>query len=352
MFNLSNFYTLLYSKSNEPIIQELKDFIQNKFPIILKEDINTISENFFSFLSKISYEFTKINKIELYTEKNIFNKISDNFENIITKTLYDDILNKIEDEKELNYEKLSNIKMENLGLDINNFNKDFINYYMNNILAIKSDFNFDFTNSINDIIIDNNNENNNENNNIKTNIKNILSFELRKFYQFSFKNSPKNKLNFLCNLCNFIIKIYSQNDRIKLTKFLTFLFINSGIKNLKKHFYYCIFFRNKITLSSEEDFFLSISLQSLNFVYKLNEKVENIKNDNNNNNNNNEILFDYKSYSNKIDKLISSKDYNNLPIKDLKEEIISKENNINYTLTKQDYYDIQMNFKYIIENLL
>ena len=349
MFNLSNFYNLLYSKSNEPIITELKDFIQNKFPIFLKEDINTISENFFSFLSKISYEFTKINKIELYTEKNIFNTISDNFENIITKTLYDDIFNKIEDEKELNYEKLSNIKMENLGLDINNFNKDFINYYMNNILAIKSDFNFDFTNSINDIIIDNNNENNNENNNIKTNIKNILSFELRKFYQFSFKNSPKNKLNILCNLCNFIIKIYSQNDRIKLTKFLTYLFINCGIKNLKKHFYYCIFFRNKIALSSEEDFFLSISLQSLNFVYKLNEKVENIKNDNNNNN---EILFDYKSYSNKIEKLISCKDYNNLPIKDLKEEIISKENNINYTLTKQDYYDIQMNFKYIIENLL
>ena len=344
MFNLSNFYTLLYSKSNEPIIQELKDFIQNKFPDFLKEDINTISENFFSFLSKISYEFTKINKIELYTEKNIFNTISDNFENIITKTLYDDIFNKIEDEKELNYEKLSNIKMENLGLDINNFNTDFINYYMNNILAIKSEFNFDFTNSINDIIVDNNNENNN----IKINIKNILSFELRKFYQFSFKNSPKNKLNILCNLCNFIIKIYSQYDRIKLTKFLTFLFINSGIKNLKKHFYYCIFFRNKITLSSEEDFFLSISLQSLNFVYKLNEKVENIKNDNNNN----EILFDYKSHSNNIEKLISCKDYNNLPIKELKAQIISKENNINYTLTKQDYYDIQMNFKYIIENLL
>ncbi len=344
MFNLSNFYTLLYSKSNEPIIQELKDFIQNKFPNFLKEDINTISENFFSFLSKISYEFTKINKIELYTEKNIFNKISDNFENIITKTLYDDIFNKIEDEKELNYEKLSNIKMENLGLDINNFNTDFINYCMNNILAIKSKFNFDFTNSINDIIVDNNNENNN----IKINIKNILSFELRKFYQFSFKNSPKNKLNILCNLCKFIIKIYSQNNRIKFTKFLTYLFINCGIKNLKKHFYYCIFFRNKIAISSEEDFFLSISLQSLNFVYKLNEKVENIKNDNNNN----EILFDYKSYSNKIEKLISCKDYNNLPIKELKEEIISKENNINYTLTKQDYYDIQMNFKYIIENLL
>jgi hypothetical protein len=345
MFNLSNFYNLLYSKSNEPIIIELEDFIQNNFPIFLKEDINIISENFFTFLSKISYEFTKINKIELYTEKNIFNTISDNFENIITKTLYDDIFNKIEDEKELNYEKLSNIKMENLGLDLNIFNTDFIDYYMNNILAIKSEFNFDFTNSINDIIDDNNNENNN----IKINIKNILSFELRKFYQFSFKNSPKNKLNILCNLCNFIIKIYSQNDRIKLTKFLTYLFINCGIKNLKKHFYYCIFFRNKIALSSEEDFFLSISLQSLNFAYKLNEKVENIKNDNNNSN---EILFDYKSYSNKIEKLISCKDYNNLPIKDLKEEIISKENNINYTLTKQDYYDIQKNFKYIIENLL
>ena len=252
MFNLSYFYTLLYSKSNELIIQELKDFIQNKFPNFLKEDINTISENFFSFLSKISYEFTKINKIELYSEKNIFIKISDNFENIITKTLYDDIFNKIEDEKELNYEKLSNIKMENLGLDINNFNTDFINYCMNNILAIKSEFNFDFTNSISDIIVDNNNENNN----IKINIKNILSFELRKFYQFSFKNSPKNKLNILCNLCNFIIKIYSQNDRIKFTKFLTYLFINCGIKNLKKHFYYCIFFRNKIAISSEEDFFL------------------------------------------------------------------------------------------------
>ena len=170
MFNLSYFYTLLYSKSNELIIQELKDFIQNKFPNFLKEDINTISENFFSFLSKISYEFTKINKIELYSEKNIFIKISDNFENIITKTLYDDIFNKIEDEKELNYEKLSNIKMENLGLDINNFNTDFINYCMNNILAIKSEFNFDFTNSISDIIVDNNNENNN----IKINIKNIL----------------------------------------------------------------------------------------------------------------------------------------------------------------------------------
>jgi hypothetical protein len=63
---------------------------------------------------------------------------------------------------------------------------------------------------------------------------------------------------------------YKITDKTILIKLLAFVIVKANINNLKSHLRFMAWFRHKTTISSEEDYYLSLIFQAIEFIDKLN----------------------------------------------------------------------------------
>ena len=236
MLSTNDFYEKLTFDKSKNILEQLKDFTLNQFPNICENisDFNEISDEFASFVSKLSLEFSKIWNIQLYIDRNWYKIIIDGFEDLLCNSLYDTIMNlfQFDDDNSINYDLYNNITLKTF--DINDYD------YQSH--------------------------------------KDEIQLQISKFKEFSVFKTPKQKLIVLSNLCNYINYTYANRDRNKLLKFLTFMLMHSKIENLQNQLIYCLLFRNKTVIESDEDFYLSIALQSRKYFQIYGKKINTIQN--------------------------------------------------------------------------
>jgi hypothetical protein len=290
MLSSSDFFEKLTFDKSKNLLDQLKDFTLNQFPIICESmtDLNEISEEFNSFVLKLTNEFAKIWNIQFYIDKNWYKIIIDGFEDLLCNSLYNTIMNLFEDNN-IQYDSLKNITLKTL--EINDYD------YQSH--------------------------------------KDEIKLQISKFKEFSFFKTPKQKLIVLSNLCNYINYTYSNRDRNKLLKFLTFMLIHSRIKNLRNELIFCLLFRNKTIIESDEDFYLSTALQSMKFFTVYEKKINTIQNK--------DDLFEEEDIESE-EKMKEIKNINDFPTELLNKDFGDKEKMklYKYELLRQNFRNILM----------
>lgn len=89
-----NFYEKLQDKKSMPLQEKIKKFIFEEFPILASQmDKQSLGEKFQTFITKLITEFCQIWKIKLtYQSEQLYQELCDNFENMLTKKLYNKYL--------------------------------------------------------------------------------------------------------------------------------------------------------------------------------------------------------------------------------------------------------------------
>jgi hypothetical protein len=107
----------------------------------------------------------------------------------------------------------------------------------------------------------------------------VRNFRLNKidFCELTQFRSPKEKLNVIVNFCNYICSKYKLTDKTVIIKFIVFCVLKSNITNLKANVKFIGLFRHKTCINSEEDFFLSLLFQSIEFIERMNSQHLKIK---------------------------------------------------------------------------
>ena len=301
MHHSFDFYSKLKSQQSSSILGSIKKFINELFKNICdnSDDLNDISSQYQDFVSKLTYDFAAVWKIEFYEEKSIYSNIINGFENILCKLLYKRIMNEFVDST-FNYESLLFITLADLDI------KD-----------------YDYSGNIDE-----------------------LSSQLNKFTQISQYQTPREKLIILCNLCNYINLSYANFDRIKITKFLVYMFIHSEIRDLKNQLLFCALFRHKTIINSDEDYYLSLAIQAIDFAMKINHKNVKMTQEEFQQKKSqkweNEILTTFsKSYNlDKIESII------NIPVDNLYKEYCIKDKN---EMTLEKFEKLRNDFKIILK---
>ena len=295
MLSSNDFYEKLTFDKSKNILEQLKDFTLNQFPKICKNlsDFNEISEEFSSFVSKLTLEFAKIWNIQLYIDRNWYKIIIDGFEDLLCNSLYDTIMNlfPFDDENKINYDLYNNITLKTFKIN-----------------------DYDYQSH-----------------------KDEIQLQISKFKEFSVFKTPKQKLIVLSNLCNYINYTYANRDRNKLLKFLTFMLMHSKIENLQNELIYCLLFRNKTVIESDEDFYLSIALQTRKNFQIYAKKINTIQNK--------EDLFE--------DEIIESekkmKELKN--INDIPTDLLSKDFDNNEKMKLHKYELLRQSFRNILNKI-
>jgi len=295
MLSTNDFYEKLTFDKSKNILEQLKDFTLNQFPKICKNlsDFNEISEEFSSFVSKLTLEFAKIWNIQLYIDRNWYKIIIDGFEDLLCNSLYDTIMNlfPFDDENKINYDLYNNITLKTFKIN-----------------------DYDYQSH-----------------------KDEIQLQISKFKEFSVFKTPKQKLIVLSNLCNYINYTYANRDRNKLLNFLTFMLMHSKIENLQNELIYCLLFRNKTVIESDEDFYLSIALQTRKNFQIYAKKINTIQNK--------EDLFE--------DEIIESekkmKELKN--INDIPTDLLSKDFDNNEKMKLHKYELLRQSFRNILNKI-
>ena len=295
MLSSNDFYEKLTFDKSKNILEQLKDFTLNQFPKICKNlsDFNEISEEFSSFVSKLTLEFAKIWNIQLYIDRNWYKIIINGFEDLLCNSLYDTIMNlfPFDDENKINYDLYNNITLKTFKIN-----------------------DYDYQSH-----------------------KDEIQLQISKFKEFSVFKTPKQKLIVLSNLCNYINYTYANRDRNKLLKFLTFMLMHSKIENLQNELIYCLLFRNKTVIESDEDFYLSIALQTRKNFQIYAKKINTIQNK--------EDLFE--------DEIIESekkmKELKN--INDIPTDLLSKDFDNNEKMKLHKYELLRQSFRNILNKI-
>ena len=295
MLSTNDFYEKLTFDKSKNILEQLKDFTLNQFPKICKNlsDFNEISEEFSSFVSKLTLEFAKIWNIQLYIDRNWYKIIIDGFEDLLCNSLYDTIMNlfPFDDENKINYDLYNNIILKTFKIN-----------------------DYDYQSH-----------------------KDEIQLQISKFKEFSVFKTPKQKLIVLSNLCNYINYTYANRDRNKLLNFLTFMLMHSKIENLQNELIYCLLFRNKTVIESDEDFYLSIALQTRKNFQIYAKKINTIQNK--------EDLFE--------DEIIESekkmKELKN--INDIPTDLLSKDFDNNEKMKLHKYELLRQSFRNILNKI-
>ena len=295
MLSTNDFYEKLTFDKSKNILEQLKDFTLNQFPNICENisDFNEISDEFASFVSKLSLEFSKIWNIQLYIDRNWYKIIIDGFEDLLCNSLYDTIMNlfQFDDDNSINYDLYNNITLKTFKIN-----------------------DYDYQSH-----------------------KDEIQLQISKFKEFSVFKTPKQKLIVLSNLCNYINYTYANRDRNKLLNFLTFMLMHSKIENLQNELIYCLLFRNKTVIESDEDFYLSIALQTRKNFQIYAKKINTIQNK--------EDLFE--------DEIIESekkmKELKN--INDIPTDLLSKDFDNNEKMKLHKYELLRQSFRNILNKI-
>jgi len=116
-----NFFTKLKDKKSSELLNELFDFVNNKYPQISLQinDPGQISAVVQDYVSKSVNEFAKVWNIEFTNNKYAYIEISDGFEALITKSLYQNLMSVVGEDNRVNdlIRKYAFINGKNLGIE-------------------------------------------------------------------------------------------------------------------------------------------------------------------------------------------------------------------------------------------
>jgi hypothetical protein len=229
-FKETKVYQMLFQDVNSTIMKELKNYTDVIFKENCKELIlDELSIHLQEFNSKLIIAFGRTYNIEYHHDKLYYDFVCEAFENLLTKSLYNTLMQKcieeFEDGKlERLIKKYSFINLKHLGL----------NHQM-----ILDEFEF--------------------------------AKELKLLSEIGQSRSPKEKLNLITNFINYLNFKFSQNlDKAELVKFLVYSIFKCNIANFKAQIHYINLFRHKTLISSEEDYFVSLYFQAFEFIEKMN----------------------------------------------------------------------------------
>lgn len=92
--------------------------------------------------------------------------------------------------------------------------------------------------------------------------------------------SSKEKGSIILNLCYYLISKYKllsgAKEREILLRLIIFTILKSGVLNLKAQIRYTSLFRNKSVISSDEDFYLSLFSEAIEFIERITHSQLNI----------------------------------------------------------------------------
>jgi hypothetical protein len=236
-----NFYSKLKEKRSQTILNEMLKFINTTFNEISENtnDPSDLSVIFQDFVSKFVNEFARTWEIQFTNIRNAYVEICEGFESLIMKSLYPKIMTLIGDDGKLDRlcRKFTFVSLKHLGIDCNVDEFELATQIKSKILIL---INLDFC-------------------------------ELTQY------RSPKEKANVIVNFCNYICSKYKLTDKANIIKFIVFCILKSNITNLKAHVKFIGLFRHKTSINSEEDYFLSLVFQSIEFIERMNSSHLKIK---------------------------------------------------------------------------
>jgi len=218
-------YQNLRSKKGTNLLIELKKSVM-KLLLTIKENkksIIEISYDYQNIIYSISLNYGKVFNIDFELDRNLFKDLTLSIENIISKSIFNKIMNKLISEEKGNFDELiklynSFITLDNLGIVTN------INLYELNEKV-------EFFNNI-----------------------------------FTLKNAYE-KLEYILFLVNYL-KINYPKENIPLI--ISYIIISSDFINLKEHFYFCKYFHFKMYTSSEEEYSLLLFEEAIKIIENFN----------------------------------------------------------------------------------
>ena len=218
-------YQNLRSKKGTNLLIELKKSVM-KLLLTIKENkksIIEISYDYQNIIYTISLNYGKVFNIDFELDRNLFKDLTLAIENIISKSIFNKVMNKLISEEKGNFDELiklynSFITLDNLGIVTN------INLYELNEKV-------EFFNNI-----------------------------------FTLKNAYE-KLEYILFLVNYL-KINYPKENIPLI--ISYIFISSDFINLKEHFYFCKYFHFKMYTSSEEEYSLLLFEEAIKIIENFN----------------------------------------------------------------------------------
>ena len=218
-------YQNLRSKKGTNLLIELKKSVM-KLLLTIKENkksIIEISYDYQNIIYTISLNYGKVFNIDFELNRNLFKDLTLAIENIISKSIFNKVMNKLISEEKGNFDELiklynSFITLDNLGIVTN------INLYELNEKV-------EFFNNI-----------------------------------FTLKNAYE-KLEYILFLVNYL-KINYPKENIPLI--ISYIIISSDFINLKEHFYFCKYFHFKMYTSSEEEYSLLLFEEAIKIIENFN----------------------------------------------------------------------------------
>ena len=218
-------YQNLRSKKGTNLLIELKKSVM-KLLLTIKENKKStieISYDYQNIIYSISLNYGKVFNIDFELDRNLFKDLTLSIENIISKSIFNKIMNKLISEEKGNFDELiklynSFITLDNLGIVTN------INLYELNEKV-------EFFNNI-----------------------------------FTLKNAYE-KLEYILFLVNYL-KINYPKENIPLI--ISYIIISSDFINLKEHFYFCKYFHFKMYTSSEEEYSLLLFEEAIKIIENFN----------------------------------------------------------------------------------
>ena len=220
-----NFFSQLKDKRSINLVNELHKFINISFGELCEklEDISDIALAVQDFVTQMINDFGKTWNIDFRESQNYYIQICEGFESLITKSLYSQIINYMQEDNRLDrlIKKYSFLTLTHLGID----------------LAIDE---FELAAQI-------------------KNFKELIQFR-----------SPKEKLNVITNFFNYLISKYKITEKSLLVRLIVFTIIKMNLPNLKTQLKFIGIFRHKTIISSDEDYYLSIIFCSIELIEKMN----------------------------------------------------------------------------------
>jgi hypothetical protein len=90
------------------------------------------------------------------------------------------------------------------------------------------------------------------------------------FAEISYFKAPKEKSACILNLCNYLNNKYNVTDKSTLHKLIVFCILKGNLPNIKTHFRYVSLFRHKTTISTEDDYYLSLFFHAVEYIERMN----------------------------------------------------------------------------------
>lgn len=209
--NKEKVYHDLRDKKSSSLLIELKTFTSKTFPKLIADNIDliNISNEYQDFIYKTVNTYSQLFNIEFEVYKNAYTIITNCFESIITKSIYNRAITYCEsvtNESDTLLEKYSFLTPSNLRL----------------------------TATIDSFSLNN---------------------QIELFSQIIYEKTPHNKIMYIINLIQYLEDKYRNDNIICL---LIYVLISTNIPGLKANIIYSRLFRAKIAIESREDYYLQL----------------------------------------------------------------------------------------------